>query len=240
MFFRKYWIPLSVFVVALVGLGLYLLSIQPPPEPIKIYTAVEPLEKPTEEPTAEAPVVEHPKQAGHTHADGTWHAGTLTTDVVAAATQTPETPVAADKVPVSPNGFGPYPENPPQWHKWGPIPWEGISKDPRQELMTRVQVKLLNQGIPVVGAVMDNGLVYPTISGVAYVEWEWSVFPPRRYISSYLTAPETGDRLDAIEERLGRPLTARDVPSDIELRPYDTAGIDPYTFLDLSQKEKTR
>jgi len=73
MFIRKYWLPLSVFIVAIVGIGLYLLATQPPKEPIKIYKVVEP-EKPTEQPTTEAPV-EDTSQGGHVHADGTWHEG---------------------------------------------------------------------------------------------------------------------------------------------------------------------
>ena len=72
MFLRKYWLPLSVFLVAIAGVGLYLLAIQPPPEPIVIYKTVEP-EKPTEQPKAEVPVGDT-SQGGHSHADGTWHA----------------------------------------------------------------------------------------------------------------------------------------------------------------------
>ena len=73
MFLRKYWLPISVFIVAIVGIGLYLLATQPPPEPVKIYKVVEP-EKPTEQPKAEAPVGDT-SQDGHRHADGTWHEG---------------------------------------------------------------------------------------------------------------------------------------------------------------------
>ncbi|MDE0016625.1 MAG: hypothetical protein OXU51_10585 [Candidatus Poribacteria bacterium] len=72
MFLRKYWLPISVFIVAIVGIGLYLLATQPPPEPVKIYKAVEP-EKPTEQPKAEV-VEDDTSQGGHLHADGTWHA----------------------------------------------------------------------------------------------------------------------------------------------------------------------
>ena len=74
MFIRKYWIPLSVFIVAICAVGLYLLATQPPKDPILIYKPVEPIEKPTEEPKAEAPVGDT-SQGGHVHADGTWHAG---------------------------------------------------------------------------------------------------------------------------------------------------------------------
>ena len=73
MFLRKHWIGLTVLLVAIVGVGLYLLATQPPPEPVKIYKAVEP-EKPTEQPTAEV-VESETDTGGHVHADGTWHEG---------------------------------------------------------------------------------------------------------------------------------------------------------------------
>ncbi len=96
MFIRKYWLPLSVFLVAIVGVGIYYLAIQPPPDPIVIYKAVEPLEKQAEEPTTETPVVEKPpqqQQGGHTHADGTWHAETHEPVAESSPVET-ETPVA--------------------------------------------------------------------------------------------------------------------------------------------------
>ena len=64
MFLRKYWLPLSVFLVLIVGIGLYLLPTQLPKEPIVIYKPVEPLPKsevkapvvqPVEEPVAVSP-----------------------------------------------------------------------------------------------------------------------------------------------------------------------------------------
>ncbi len=70
MFIRKYWLPLSVFLVTIAGVGLYLLATQPPKEPIKVYKLVEPIEKPT----TQAPVGDT-SQGGHVHADGTWHEG---------------------------------------------------------------------------------------------------------------------------------------------------------------------
>lgn len=52
MFLRKYWKPpLSVFLVGIVGIGLYMLATQPPPEPVKIYKVVEPIERPTQQPS---------------------------------------------------------------------------------------------------------------------------------------------------------------------------------------------
>ena len=72
MFIRKYWIPLLVLLVAIVGVGLYLLTTQPEKEPIVIIKPVEPL--PKSERQTEAPVG-GTSQDGHFHADGTWHAG---------------------------------------------------------------------------------------------------------------------------------------------------------------------
>lgn len=73
MFGRKYWIPLSVFIVVIVGIGLYYLQTRPAKDPILIVKPVEPLPKPTEQPKAEVP--SEPSQDGHFHADGTWHEG---------------------------------------------------------------------------------------------------------------------------------------------------------------------
>ena len=69
MFLRKYWIPLLVFIVAVVGVGLYYLQTRPPKDPILIVKPVE-----YEKPPAKAPVVEQPEQVGHFHEDGTFHA----------------------------------------------------------------------------------------------------------------------------------------------------------------------
>ena len=68
MFLRKYWLPLSVFIVAIAVVCVYMIQTQSPKEPIKIYKTV----KPTEKPTPQAPIGET-SQGGHFHADGTWH-----------------------------------------------------------------------------------------------------------------------------------------------------------------------
>ena len=69
MFVRKYWLPMTVFIVAIVGVGLYYLQTRPPKPPILIVKPVE-----VEKPTAETPVGDT-SQGGHFHEDGTWHEG---------------------------------------------------------------------------------------------------------------------------------------------------------------------
>ena len=88
MFFRKYWIPLSVFIIAIVGVGLYALQTRPPKDPILIVKPVE-----YEKPPAKAPIVEQPEPVGHFHSDGTFHAEPHAPVVASSPVET-ETPVA--------------------------------------------------------------------------------------------------------------------------------------------------
>ena len=102
MFLRKYWLPLSVFVVAIVGVGLYMLATQPPPETVKIYKTVKPIEKPLQQPTAEAPVGDT-SRGGHFHADGTFHAEPHEAPVEQPSTDVGETPApVATPTPTGP------------------------------------------------------------------------------------------------------------------------------------------
>ncbi len=130
---------------------------------------------------------------------------------------------------VSPYGFGPYPELP---EGFGPITWPRRSAE--SELRTRVRIKLLKEGIPVKGAVMENGLVYPIIKGIRYVKWGERA-GGSRYLTRSLGHPDDGDRMQVIEEekyKRRESFTQADVP-DIKLVPFEEGGIDPYTFLDL-------
>ncbi len=102
MFLRKYWLPLSVFVVAICGVGLYMLATRPPPETVKIYKTVKPIEKPTQQPTVEAPIGDT-SQGGHFHADGTFHAEPHEAPVEQPSTDVGETPApVATPTPTGP------------------------------------------------------------------------------------------------------------------------------------------
>jgi len=68
-------------------------------------------------------------------------------------------------VPVSPFGFGPYPDIP---DGMSIIPWEKFPSA-NHELIRRVRIKLWKSGIQSDGGVMENGLVYPTVRGRVYL-----------------------------------------------------------------------
>lgn len=88
MFIRKYWLPVTVFLVAIVGVGLYYLQTRLPKDPIVIIKPVEPLPK-----SEVAEVVEgDTSQGGHFHADGTWHDGRHEATVEPPSTDVGETP----------------------------------------------------------------------------------------------------------------------------------------------------
>ena len=146
----------------------------------------------------------------------------------------------AEDVPVSPHGFGPYPEIPadyPHLESWDQI---ADDEDPEWELMARVMIKLWKQGENVIAASMENGLVYPTFTDTLYIKWDEFSGPdgPVRYISEVTGDPEAAMRLEDITENRDEyeSLSEADLPSDITFVPYSEGGINPYTFLDLPTK----
>ena len=140
-----------------------------------------------------------------------------------------EEEIAAD-VLVSPFGFGAYPELP---EGWPADTFPALSAD--HELMPRVRIELLSQGIDVTGSTMEDGLIYPTIKGIAYVKWKEYERPTGtvRYISELLATGEAGKRLHTMRVEKGKSLTSEDIPADIKLVPFEEGGINPYVFLDL-------
>lgn len=144
-----------------------------------------------------------------------------------------------DAVKVSPYGFGPYPPLPPGWRDTPEKTWNNQSAN--HELLKRVRIKLISQGIDVRGAGMKYGKVYPIIKGILYVRWETENTPmgEYRYIAASTGHPDDGDRLRAIREaKFNRgeddDLTEADIPPDIKLLPYEEGGVNPYEFLGLT------
>ena len=166
----------------------------------------------------------------------------IETDDVEAEDSLTESDIAGE-VPVSPFGLGPFPALPDD-PSWSDFNWNSCQVI-EHELINRVLVELWNQGIQADGGAMRNGLVYPTIRGVRYVEWTTFVKPSGesvRYISRSTGHPDDGKRLRDIrnakrnstaEPSVRNVLTKDDIPSDIKLVSAKDEGINPYTFLDL-------
>ncbi len=141
----------------------------------------------------------------------------------------------------SPYGFGAYPEVPAdfpfQEHLWD-------NDTLVQELLVRVRIKLWKQGIQTTGAGFDpnNGLIYPSISGVLYVKWQNTEdddpeYPGQRYASLFFGDPDTCKEWEStyLVDRMYEPI---DKISDIEelgikVFEYPDGGLDPYKYLDL-------
>ena len=127
----------------------------------------------------------------------------------------------AEDVPVSPYGLGPYPEVPIGF----PVSVEWSSEDKEGELHLRVMIKAWNAGERFVGASTGNGKLYLHYPNTVYVQY--------------------GERLDAngnVIKYVRRAKGAGDVPvpppgenfsSDVRVLDFDSAGIDPYEYLNL-------
>ena len=174
-------------------------------------------------PTAEKPITEMTDEVLETGAKTDTAA-----ENVSASKQGTEN---AEEVRVSPHGFGPFPDIPPDY------PTQDIwdySKDysAEAELLIRVQIKLWTQGIQTLGGNMSNGLAYPTLPGVVYIEWDHKALPDgtvEKRVSRVRGDPYMGKILSDIMRRKGK-LVESDIPKDIEVR---ERGIDPYVFLNL-------
>ena len=108
----------------------------------------------------------------------------------------------------------------------------------KEELKTLVEQKLREEGIPVVSSFMENGLVYPLIRNVVYVEWDQSVEPGGRvikHLSLTRGLSDDVDLLNAIHRERRKYFSERDIPHHIRLIPYGEGGIDPYQFLGLDR-----
>ncbi len=159
----------------------------------------------------------------------------------------------AEDVPVSPFGFGPYPEVPAGYY--GTPPWlyteeytakleksleaglksRGLSFTDHlkiRELMSRVGIKLFNEGRSFSGMTSrdSTGLFYPNEPNVIYVAWGENIGPNgevRRYISS-----SSGSAIAQLS--IAQQMGSEPIPDWIEVRSFED-GIDPYEFLGLNR-----
>ena len=146
-----------------------------------------------------------------------------------------------EDVPVSPFGFGPYPELPLDY-PWTP-PWtveikpDTVSSTDHlsHELMHRVLIELWTQGDKnIIGGSVDKQtlMVYPTYPKTAYVTYGYVDLPDgtvRRYIKSM----EGGDDLPHLSPEMA---FRGQVPLGVNVINKEGAGINPYSFLQLGEK----
>ena len=143
----------------------------------------------------------------------------------------------AEDVPVSPFGFGTYPEVPSDY--FGIPIWmqdrEHISHLPDSaqreiELIDRVLVKLWQQDDrSIVGGSTYRGKVYPHYENTAYIRWSESVADDGT-IHPYISSIKGAYNAPTAEE-----IEAGDIPPGFNLVDLEDAGIDPYIFLDLQK-----
>ena len=212
MFIRKYWIPLTVFLLAIVGVGLYYLKTRPPKNPIVIYKAT-PVE--VEKPTAEAPTPKPPPpgesaESGHWHGDE-WHPGPH---------EAHETPAVPKVQNTAPPGAATTPDFPPidpnddpveaaykrlEYIKNNPYAWGGVHSDRAtqliaqlipppvltdhahgEEVTTQIQ-ELIAQGDPRAAEVLITNICEGSIDGNIMIDALVEIGPPAvPYILPYL------------------------------------------------------
>ena len=145
-----------------------------------------------------------------------------------AAAQTAET---AD-VPVSPFGFGPYPEVPSGYPYDNPWNTDGLtdSEAEKSELLERVRIKLWNEGNPPEGISWENGKIYPIYPNTIYVVWDYSENDDG-VIEKYPGEVISGTLSDEANMLLDEGV----IPPDVIVYEFSEAGIDPYTYLDLNK-----
>ena len=147
--------------------------------------------------------------------------------------------VVEETQPVSPFGFGPYPQVPADYPEdviWADMD-ENISRfggglTKAAELMDRVLIKLWNKGHRATSASMtSDGIVYPAFPNTVFVRWDYVEEPDgttSRYASIIYGAPGVSD---SDHDDLGEGI----IPPGIKVLDYDSDGIDPYIFLNLNQ-----
>lgn len=135
---------------------------------------------------------------------------------------------------VSPHGFGPYPEIPPNYPRqdlWDYPDYVTAS----HELLLRVQIKLWKQGVQTIGGALINGKIYLNLPNTVYTRWKNRVLPDgtnERYATRVSGNPQIGRMLAEIIDSKGE-LQESDIPPGVTVIDSDDGGIDPYQFLGL-------
>ena len=138
-----------------------------------------------------------------------------------------------EEVPVSPYGFGPYPEVPSDYPE--EVAWEqdrpgGMGK--LAELFDRVLIELWNRGNKVTSISGDSYRMYPNLPDTIYVTWGYDTDEDGNR-SRYASRLSSGTGIS--EETLDSIVDTGVVPQDITVLDYESDYIDPYDFLNLKR-----
>lgn len=133
-------------------------------------------------------------------------------------------------VPVSPFGFGPYPEVPEDypskvsWNRHYPDATDEVRRE--LELISRVLVKLWTDGDKNFrGGSTHKGRVYPHYNDTVYVRYKYGMVDGKW--TKYGVRAKSGPQVSYNMSDLDNP------PSHLRVLDLDSSGIDPYQFLDL-------
>ena len=139
-----------------------------------------------------------------------------------------------EDVPVSPFGFGNFPEIPsdfPRQDVWDYF-WKLYDKDEQAaenyELINRVVIQLWKEGGSAPGGVLKRGKVYPLDNNTAYITWKTAHGPngeTKRYISNLTTTPDIARRYAESHFRKGL------IPSGVNVIEHSEGGYNPYDFV---------
>lgn len=137
-----------------------------------------------------------------------------------------------EDIPVSPYGFGPYPEVPndfpftPTW-LWPEASRQNVDGLKYHELRYRVLIKLWNEGdTQFTGASInpDTSKVYPSYPNTVYLRYNEDGMGSKTVLVKSGPGVSKEDEAQIIDGN---------APPGIQILDYDTSGIDPYTYLDL-------
>ena len=148
---------------------------------------------------------------------------TKNTEPIQVQSDVPAQTAETTDVPVSPHGFGPYPEVPADYpgdYGRPEVDWD-LRFTPSGELLTRVLVKLWTEGERNFrGGSTHNGKVYPHYYDTVYVRVE-------KTEAGRIIHRKSGPFVDFSSEDLDNP------PAHLRILDLETSGIDPYRYLNL-------
>ena len=190
-----------------------------PPTPAETESTKPPVESTT--PTVEKSTIETPGTKVEMTGTGT-------------PTQTQASAQIAETAEVLVSSFGPYPEVPEDYFRqpsWLRYP-NGVPNDAAGpfEIMDRVLIKLWNQGHKnITGASFSGEKVYPHFANTAYVRYKETILPDGT-VYRRVTQVKGGPDIFPFAKQIKKGNT----PAHIKLLDIDSAGINPFTFLERS------